>query len=604
MKRFFRTASLAVLTFLFGWQQGSAQTPRPEYPRPQFERAEWKNLNGTWTYALDLGRIGDDEYWNESTGFKDKITVPFCPESKLSGVGFTNFINIIWYHRTIEIPSEWAGKNILLHFGAVDYKATVYIDSTRVGIHYGMGSSFELDITKFVKPGKSANLIVRADDDVRSGNQPGGKQCPQFSSYGCFYTRTTGIWQTVWLEPVSPNALKNVIATPDIDQQQLVVTPQFYNENNENVLTVQVLDGKKVVSKASVKATNGSVVVLPIKKPKLWTPETPNLYDVIYTVKDKEGKVVDEVKSYAGMRKVHLANGYFYLNNQPYYQRLVLDQGFYPDGIWTAPSDDALKQDIEMSKAVGFNGARLHQKVFEERYYYWADKLGYITWGEQGSWSLDVNRDDAVRYFIGEWAEIVVRDRNHPSLVMWTPFNEANGANEVYPHLMQDLYTMTKAMDPTRPINDASGGVHIKTDIWSIHDYARDPEDLVKHHTFAADKQVDPGYVGQPYLLDEFGGLGWVPQDQREGAWGYGAQIESEDEFFDILEKEIDAIASCPHIVGFCYTQLTDVEQERNGVYYYDRRPKFDADRWKAIIGKIPSVIQNPRDLMNDWKKN
>ena len=187
---------------------------------------------------------------------------------------------------------------------------------------------------------------------------------------------------------------------------------------------------------------------------------------------------------------------------------------------------------------------------------------------------------------------------------MWTPFNESGGLNEVYPRLMRDLYQMTKAMDPTRPINDASGGVHIKTDIWSIHDYARDPEDLVKHHTFAADKQVDPGYVGQPYLLDEFGGLGWVPQDQREGAWGYGAQIESEDEFFDILEKEIDAIASCPHIVGFCYTQLTDVEQERNGVYYYDRRPKFDADRWKAIIGKIPSVIQNPRDLMNDWKKN
>ena len=272
MKRFFKTASLAVLAFLFGWQQSSAQTPRPEYPRPQFERAEWKNLNGTWTYSFDFGRTGSEKDWQNSKGFDGKITVPFCPESQLSGVGYTDFINTLWYQRTIEIPADWAGKNILLHFGAVDYKATVYVDGNRVGIHYGMGSSFEMDITKFVQAGKSANLVLRVDDDLRDGKQPGGKQSLALKSRGCLYTRTTGIWQTVWLEPVDPQALKTVVATPDIDQQQLVVRPEFYQEGNGNLFSVQVLDGKKVVSKATITATNGSIAVLPIKKPKLWSP--------------------------------------------------------------------------------------------------------------------------------------------------------------------------------------------------------------------------------------------------------------------------------------------------------------------------------------------
>ena len=611
-KRFFKTVSLAALTFLFGWQQSSAQTPRPEYPRPQFERAEWKNLNGTWTYSFDFGRTGSEKDWQNSKGFDGKITVPFCPESQLSGVGYTDFINTLWYQRTIEIPADWAGKNILLHFGAVDYKATVYVDGNRVGIHYGMGSSFEMDITKFVQAGKSTNLVLRVDDDLRDGKQPGGKQSPALNSQGCLYTRTTGIWQTVWLEPVDPQALKTVVATPDIDQQQLVVRPEFYQEGNGNLFSVQVLDGKKVVSKATITATNGSIAVLPIKKPKLWSPETPNLYDVVYKVTDKDGKVIDEVKSYVGMRKVHLANGYFYLNNQPYFQRLVLDQGFYPDGIWTAPSDDALKQDIEMSKAVGFNGARLHQKVFEERYYYWADKLGYITWGEQGNWGMNENDDIAARNFISEWAEIVVRDRNHPSLVTWTPFNETWGAQDGnYLHMMEDVYNITKAMDPTRPINDASGDSHVKTDIWSVHDYSRDPATLIKNHTFEAgkepyrnkaDKKFLAKYDGQPYMIDEFGGLPWIKESERGTSWGYGGNIDSMEDFYSILEKEIDAIAACKHIVGYCYTQITDVEQEKNGVYYYDRSKKFDTERLKAIFAKIPSIIENPQDL-SDWKK-
>ena len=585
--------------------------PRPEYPRPQFERTDWVNLNGQWTFEMDFGASGEQRGWTSSKGLSKKITVPFCPESELSGIGYTDFIPCVWYQRNINIPAEWNGKKILLHFGAADYETKVYVDGKMVGEHKGSGSSFNFDITAYVKAGQQANLVVRVYDNLRGGMQPGGKQCTALFSAGCSYTRVTGIWQTVWMEAVNEQALKNVFAIPDIDQQQLVVRPEFYNEGNDNTLTVEVKDGKKTVAKRTSQASNQSTIVLPIKNAHLWSPEDPYLYDVKYTVKNAQGEVIDEVSSYMGMRKVHISGGYFYLNNKPYFQRLVLDQGYYPDGIWTAPSDEALRQDIEMSKAVGFNGARLHQKVFEERYYYWADKLGYLTWGEEASWVLNINNELAVRNFLTEWAEIVVRDRNHPSLVTWTPLNETwNATPGVYVRFVNDLYDLTKAIDPTRPINDASGDSHVKTDIWSVHDYTREPDKLIANHTIKAgvepyrnmkDKDFLSNYAGQPYMVDEFGGLPWIPKEERANSWGYGANIDTVEEFYSILEKEIDALKACKHVVGFCYTQITDVEQEKNGIYYYNRKPKFDTARVKAIFEKIPSIIENPQDL-SDWK--
>ena len=585
--------------------------PRPEYPRPQFERTDWVNLNGQWTFEMDFGASGEQRGWTSSKGLSKKITVPFCPESELSGIGYTDFIPCVWYQRNINIPAEWNGKKILLHFGAADYETKVYVDGKMVGEHKGAGSSFNFDITSYVKAGQQANLVVRVYDNLRGGMQPGGKQCTALYSAGCSYTRVTGIWQTVWMEAVNEQALKNVFAIPDIDQQQLVVRPEFYNEGNNNTLTVEVKDGKKTVAKRTSQASNQSTIVLPIKNAHLWSPEDPYLYDVKYTVKNAQGEVIDEVSSYMGMRKVHISGGYFYLNNKPYFQRLVLDQGYYPDGIWTAPSDEALRQDIEMSKAVGFNGARLHQKVFEERYYYWADKLGYLTWGEEASWVLNINNELAVRNFLTEWAEIVVRDRNHPSLVTWTPLNETwNATPGVYVRFVNDLYALTKAIDPTRPINDASGDSHVKTDIWSVHDYTREPDKLIANHTIKAgvepyrnmkDKDFLSNYAGQPYMVDEFGGLPWIPKEERANSWGYGANIDTVEEFYSILEKEIDALKACKHVVGFCYTQITDVEQEKNGIYYYNRKPKFDTARVKAIFEKIPSIIENPQDL-SDWK--
>ncbi|MBQ9558889.1 MAG: beta-glucuronidase [Bacteroidaceae bacterium] len=609
MKRFFLLFVLLFGAAQLAWFRPAYASglPRPEYPRPQFQRAEWQNLNGTWTYAFDFSQSGDEKDWAKSQGFDGKILVPFCPESSLSGIGFTDFIPCIWYQRPISVPAGWAGRRTLLHFGAVDYEASIFINGKFIQTHFGTGSSFELDITPYVQAGQTANLVVRVRDDLRASHQPGGKQSKSLHSQGCLYTRTTGIWQTVWMEPVAPTALRRVFAIPDIDQQQLVVRPEFYQADNGATLTAQLFDGKRLVATATVPATDASTLVLPVKKAKLWSPESPFLYDLRYTVRDAQGQVVDEVTSYVGMRKVHVQDGYFCLNNQPYFQRLVLDQGFYPDGIWTAPSDEALRRDIELAKAVGFNGARLHQKAFEERYYYWADRLGYLTWGEQASWGLDENSDLSARNFLSEWTELLLRDRNHPSLVIWTPFNETWGCRDgAYQRMMRDVYDLTHAVDPTRPVNDASGDAHVKTDIWTVHDYERDPERLVKNHTFVGgrpvfrnqpDKKFLAEYEGQPYMLDEFGGLPWIPQEERATSWGYGGHIDTLDDFYQILEREVDAIIACPHIVGYCYTQITDVEQEKNGLYRYDRTPKFDAARLKAIFSKIPSVIQNPTKL-------
>lgn len=612
-----------LMGFLCLFSAKAAEIPRSEYPRPQFERKEWRNLNGQWSYVFDFVGSGHERGYQSAPKFGGQITVPFCPESKLSGVGHTDFINNIWYQREIEIPQNWDGKNISLNFGAVYFNAEIYLDGRLAGRHFGGTSSFSIDITGLAKPGKKHNLVVFASSDVRNTRQTAGKQCLQYGSSGCNYTRTTGIWQTVWMEAFAPAALQSVQMIPDIDQKQLVVHPRFHKES-DNKLKVTVKDNGKTVSEKTVSASNYSVVVLPFKTVKTWSPESPHLYDVIFQVMDHNGQVTDEVTSYVGMRKIHIDGNLIYLNNAPYYQRLVLDQGFYPDGVWTAPTDEALKQDIQMSKEAGFNGARLHQKVFEERFYYWADKLGYITWGEASSWGMDANNPEVHRNFLSEWAEIVVRDRNHPSLLIWTPLNEQWWPDKKeYPRFVSDLYDLTRNLDVTRPVNDASGGAHVKTDIWTVHNYGQDPKVLKdtlynngKYFQTPSWVQGVPaaniGFNGlrdnleyhypvydykMPYLIDEVGGIKWVKDQERQQAnsstlsWGYGEAPKTMEEFYTRLEGQIDAILeSNAFIWGYCYTQLTDVEQEQNGIFYYDRTPKFNMKRIHAIFSKSPQA--------------
>ena len=587
--------------FLQSGGAAAADLPRPEYPRPQFERSEWINLNGQWSYTFDFSRSGMDRELFRSEGFDGQITVPFAPQSELSGVGFTDFIPEMWYQRRLEIPADWDGKRILLHFGAVDYIASIYIDGRIAGRHWGGSSSFTVDITRMVSAGKTHNLVIRVEDDERSGEYAKGKQCGRFASFGCEYTRTTGIWQTVWMEAVHKDGLKDVYVIPDLDQSRFVFRPEYYAVQQGQKLRIRIIDNGKTVSEKTIPATAQSQAELTVKKVKTWSPEDPFLYDIEYDVLSAEGKVIDHVKAYAGMRKIQVIGNRIYLNDEPVYLRLVLDQGFYPDGIWTAPTDEALKRDIELSMAAGFNGARLHQKIFEPRFHYWADRLGYLTWGESASWGANINRIGSARNFLTEWEETVVRDRNHPSIIMWTPFNETwehpdnrEAAREAC-RFVSDVYDLTRNLD-YRPCHDVSGNYHVKTDIFSVHQYEQDPDKFsawiapvdgkVRQHDLE-NREVE--YDGQPYLVDEYGGIKWVVgQEFSEISWGYGNAPKTIEEVYERMEDLTDAILYFDHICGYCYTQLTDVEQEQNGIYNYDRTEKFDMDRIRAIFSKVP----------------
>ncbi|MCF0184958.1 MAG: beta-glucuronidase [Bacteroidaceae bacterium] len=594
-----------------------AQIPRPEYPRPQMERSEWINLNGEWTYQLDPLGTGSERRFHESTGFGDKINVPFAPESPLSGVSHAEFIPSIWYQRNITIPSSWDGLDVVLNFGAVYYESEVFVDGQFVGRHFGGSDPFSLDITKFVKPGCVHSLVVNAKSDLRSRLQPAGKQSLRFGAFECMYSRTTGIWQTVWMEPVAKTGIANVKILPNIDSDNVSMIFRMRRDAQSNTITIDVRNSKgKVVATVTSPVNSGDVITLPIQRAELWTPESPYLYDVNITLYDSNKRAIDTVKSYFGMRKVHTENNLFYLNNKPYFQRLVLDQGFYPDGNWTAPSDEALRRDIELGKSAGFNGARLHQKVFEDRYYYWADRLGYLTWGESPSWGLDANDPIAARNFLSEWSNIVFGLSNHPSLVVWTPFNEQWWPDEVqYPRFITDVYNLTKQLDPSRPVNTVSGGIHIVSDIWTGHTYEQDPDKLrsfVLNNGKMFVQQPDvqsahrgnvgfnrpvlnahftfPQYDGsQPYILDEFGGIRCIEANPtKDGAWGYGESPLTKEEFYSRLEGQVAALMSLSDkLWGFCYTQLTDVEQEQNGLFYYDRTMKYDMDRVKSIFTMV-----------------
>jgi beta-galactosidase/beta-glucuronidase len=573
----------------------SHDIPRPEHPRPQFMRDDWINLNGPWTYMLDPGKSGMQRGFQNSAGFDGTIIVPFCPESALSGVGHIDFIECMWYQRRIDVPADWTGKLVLLHFGGVDYECEAFIDGQSVGRHWGGTVSFTFDITRHVSPGQSHNLVLYVRDDTRAGNQPGGKQCPDYASRICHYTRTTGIWQTVWLEAVDPHGIRSAQIVPDLDGERFIVTPTFHAVRRDLSFRVTLCEGDEIVGQETVPAVNGAPGIVSMAAPRVWSPADPHLYTLELAVVDETGEAIDRVESYAGLRKVHVEGNRIFLNNEPYYLRLVLDQGFYPDGIWTAPSDEALRHDIELSFAAGFNGARLHQKVFEERFHYWADRLGYLTWGESSSWGLDLKEPVSARNFLGEWREIVMRDRNHPSIIAWTPFNETwdTGDRRQHNRVHIDAYEMCRSLDPTRPVNDASGYSHARTDLWTVHTYTQDPAELAEQlglkdgQPFRNFPDREPPYEGQPYLVDEFGGIKWIPEDRRpyaDNSWGYGQGPRTLDEFYARLEGQVRVLRNLPHVCGFCYTQLTDVEQEQNGVYNYDRTAKFDMERVAAIF--------------------
>jgi beta-galactosidase/beta-glucuronidase len=561
-------------------------------------RKDWETLNGSWEFEIDYGKSGFERKLYEAGNFSRRITVPFCPESKLSGIGHKDFMPAVWYRRSFVLPKDRLAGRVLLHFGAVDYKASVYVNGRLAGTHSGGYVSFTLDISHLTAEGANT-LVLCAEDDVRGGNQPRGKQSDRYESYGCLYTRTTGIWQTVWLEYVPDRYIKNYRIIPDPENGRALLTVQFAGTPASDragetppVEAAVSFEGREVCRASARASGNAACLVLPVPNPALWDPGTPNLYDLDIAWGQ------DRVKGYFGMRSVSLTNNTICINGRPVYQRLVLDQGFYPDGIYTAPSDDDLRKDIELSQAAGFNGARLHQKVFEERFLYWADKLGYIVWGEHASWGLNIDREQAYLPFATEWREIVERDFNHPAIVGWCPFNET-GKSQV-DGILRGVYDLTKQLDPTRPVIDASGYVHVSTDVLDTHDYEQDPAVFKKAYAGMTGENVHypwdiNGLFSRniPYFVSEYGGTWWNAGEAKQQAagWGYGNRCKTIEEVYTRIEGLTKALLDNPRICAFCYTQLTDVEQEQNGIYTYDRRPKFDINRVKAIFG-APAAIE------------
>ncbi len=567
--------------------------PRAEHPYPQAERAQWLNLNGEWEFEIDSAKNGLEKRFYDRAHLDGHITVPFCPESPLSGVGNPDFLNCVWYRRDLVIPSDWQDGRILLHFGAVDQIARVYINGKLAGSHVGGYASFALDITDLLTDGVSS-LCVCAEDDTRCQLYGHGKQSDRYDSYGCFYTRVTGIWQTVWLEHLPDAHLVSFRLTPDVSNQALHISART---SGRGTLTAEAFfEGRSVGIASFLVSPSGDVNgTLPLSELHLWEAGNGRLYDLTLRFEN------DTVSSYFGMRELAFDGYRFLLNGKSVYQRLVLDQGYYPDGIYTAPSEEALIRDIQISLDAGFNGARLHQKVFEPRFLYHCDRMGYLVWGEFGSWGLDQLDPNTALPLLSEWEEILERDYNHPSIVGWCPLNETwRPINRTYyKDLLTRIYRVTKRLDPTRPCIDTSGGVHIESDIFDTHDYMQDPirfsenytdltpeKIIALHKTRSPEQYTHPAcvyHVGQPFFVSEYGGIKWDVDQTETNAWGYGNAPTTEQEFLDRYKGLTDTLLDNPYMFGFCYTQLYDVEQEVNGLYTYDRRPKFDMTYFHTV---------------------
>lgn len=553
--------------------------PRSEHPNPQFERTNWESLNGTWEFEIDKSVSGKDRGLYTAEKLKGEIVVPFCPESSLSGVKETDFLNSVWYKRNINVRDK--DNIVFLHIGACDYFTTLYVNGIEVGTHKGGYTSFAFDITDYVEIGDNT-LVINAEDDNRRGLQPRGKQSDIYYSHGCDYTRTTGIWQTVWLEYVPKTHIEHFNIYPDFKNSKVIIRTVV--KGNAELNVTAYYEGRAVGNAKALNCGNNADVTIDLSETHLWEVGHGRLYDLEFTYGE------DKVKSYFGLRNVALDGYKFKLNDEVVFQRLVLDQGYYPDGIYTAPTEEEMIRDIQISLDAGFNGARLHEKVFEPRFLYHCDKMGYMVWGEFANWGIDHTEFQSLPTFLREWEEAIKRDFNHPSIVGWCPFNETwdiNGRRQK-DEVIEMVYKTTKLYDSTRPCIDTSGNYHVETDIFDYHDYAQ----YVEKFTETLDDLMNNGilnfhtsrqkYKGEPSFCSEYGGIKW-DVEEGENSWGYGESPKTKQEFIDRYKGLTEALLKNTKLIGFCYTQLYDVEQECNGLYTYSREPKFDMNIFKKI---------------------
>lgn len=568
------------------------RVPRSEYPRPNFRRDNWLCLNGEWDFSI-----------GEKT-LDRKIMVPYACETALSGIEDKGFHKTVWYRRKFTLPGEMGGKRILLHFGAVDYQCDVWVNGQYIRSHTGGQTSFAADITDAVDQTGDNTIELKAEDDYRDMEMPRGKQFWELNSRSIFYSRTTGIWQTVWLEAVDPLYLVSCHITPEFDRRAVRFEYQL-SETAKGIAFDISFQGMAAANlTVAPQSCKGSVTIgldqtglqaWNFQEDLAWTPENPRLFDAEITVYGENG-ITDCVDTYFGMRKVSIENGRFMLNNREYYQKLVLDQGYWEQSLLTAPGDEDFIKDIQLTKAMGFNGVRKHQKVEDPRYLYHADHLGLLVWGEIGA-AYVYSREYAHRIY-SEWMEAVERDYNHPCIVAWTPLNESWGVQEIKVDRPQQahcnaLMYMTKSIDSTRVVMDNDGWEHTCGDLLTIHDYSPSGEKLKKHfESMESILTMTPGgrsmfadgydYRGQPILVTEFGGVKYAPESDLARSWGY-CEENDPGAYTKKYAELTRAILDSPLIQGYCYTQLTDVENEENGLLTYHRNVKIPLDTIRKI---------------------
>lgn len=571
------------------------QIPRMEHPRPDFMRESWLCLNGAWEFSFDR------------PDFDRTIIVPYACETELSGIHDADFHEAVWYRRTFTLPKQMRGKQILLHFGAVDYFCRVWVNDRFICEHTGGQCGFFADITAALQPDAENEIRLEAKDDPLDLEMPRGKQYWKPESESIFYTRTTGIWQSVWLEAVSALHLRSCRMTPLFDERAVRFDYVISALQPDTRLETEIRFGGEYAGTVTVNPTStrgsfswqvdqSALRAWNFHEDLVWTPEQPRLFAVTFRVYAPNG-LTDEVESYFGMRKVSLENGRFMLNNRPYYQRLLLDQGYWPQSLLTAPTDEDFVRDIKLTKAMGFNGVRKHQKVEDPRYLYHADRMGLLVWGEIGAAYLYSERS-ADRVY-REWLDVLQRDYNHPCIVTWTPLNESWGVQEIAVDARQQahsaaLVALTKSMDATRPVIDNDGWEHTCGDLLTVHDYTSNGE-MLKAHLGTMDALLalrpaeralyvgNHAYDGQPILLTEFGGVKYVPIGDGTTSWGY-CEADSEAAFSQKLGELFSAVRACRLVCGYCYTQLTDIEKEQNGLLTYDRRPKLPLETIRQIV--------------------
>lgn len=570
------------------------------YPRPQFVRNNWTNLNGEWDFTLDDEKIGEQKEFFKIFPKDKKINVPYTYETKMSGINDQSVHENIWYLKNVDIK-EIKNKYIL-HFEGSDFITKLWINGKYVGMNIGGYHRFSFDITKFLIEGNN-NFTIKVEDSL-SKSQPRGKQRYKNESWKCWYVQTTGIWKTIWLEEVPNTYIISSKLTPNYDENNVKVelltninedTNANYELETELLFDNRIINiDKRTIEKDLIKY----VIDIKDNEVKHWSPETPNLYDINYKLY-KDGELIDEVSSYFGMRKISIDKDKLLLNDKEIYLKMLLDQGYWAESGLTPPNEEALIKDIELVKEYGFNGIRKHQKIEDERFLYYCDINGILVWSEMAN-CYEFN-DISNKYFTDEWQKVVEQNYNHPSIITWVPINESWGIPEVSTNIEEQqftekIYNITKSLDITRPVICNDGWQHTIADIITIHDYKQSGEELYNVYNSNLDilnneiphngdrKLFSEGYKynGQPIIMSEYGGIAL----NSELGWGYGKQVKDENEFIERFEALTNAIKNTKYICGYCYTQLTDVQQEINGLVDENRNPKF-SDR---IIDKIRKI--------------